>query len=135
MLTGWNIKKLFAVSGIDFFVDTNILIYTLTGNPIVSDLLQYSFLYGVSAITEIELLGKKNISPHEASIIRNLLDDCEIVEINKTIKDIAISLKQKYSIKTPDAIIAATAKSFNLPLITADRDFEKIKDVDIVILD
>ena len=80
---------MFAVSGIDFFVDT----------------------------------------------IRNLLNDCEIIDMNKTIKEIAISLKQKYSIKTPDAIIAATAKSFNLPLITADRDFEKIKEVDIVLLD
>jgi len=40
-----------------------------------------------------------------------------------------------FFVDTPDAIVAATAKSFNLPLITADRDFEKIKDVDIVILD
>jgi len=123
------------VSGIDFFVDTNILIYTLTGHPRVSDLLQYSFLYGVSVISEIELLGKKNISQDDVNIIRNLLNDCEIVDINHVIKEIAISLKQKYSIKTPDAIIAATAKSFNLPLITADKDFEKIKEVDIVLLD
>jgi predicted nucleic acid-binding protein len=123
------------VSGIDFFVDTNILIYTLTGHPRVSDLLKYSFLYGVSEISEIELLGKKNIPPDEVNIIRNLLNDCVIIDMNKTIKEITIFLKQKYSIKTPDAIIAATAKSFNLPLITADRDFEKIKDVDIVLLD
>ena len=47
----------------------------------------------------------------------------------------AISLKQKYSIKTPDAIIAATAKSFNLPLFTFDKDFKKIDDVEIVLLD
>ena len=43
--------------------------------------------------------------------------------------------KQKYTIKTPDAIIAATAKSFNLPLVTADIDLKKIEDVDIVLLD
>jgi len=34
-----------------------------------------------------------------------------------------------------DAIIAATAKAFNLPLITADKDFKKIEDVAIVLLD
>jgi len=38
------------------------------------------------------------------------------------------------SIKTPGAIIAATSKSFNLQLLTFDRDFEKIDDEDIVIL-
>jgi predicted nucleic acid-binding protein len=48
---------------------------------------------------------------------------------------IAISLKQKYSVKIPDAIIAATAKSFDLPLITADIDLEKIEGVNILLLD
>jgi predicted nucleic acid-binding protein len=52
-----------------------------------------------------------------------------------TIKNIAISIRQKYAVKTPDAIIAATAKSFDLPLVTADRDFKKIDGVDIVLLD
>ena len=88
-----------------------------------------------SVISEIELLGKKGITPYEVSVVRNLLNNCEIVDINTTVKEIAISLKQKYSIKTADAIIAATAKSFNLPLVTADKDFKKIEDVDIVHLD
>jgi predicted nucleic acid-binding protein len=57
-----------------------------------------------------------------------------IIDFSKIIKEIAISLKQKYSIRTSDAIIAATAKCFNLPLVTADKDFEKIKDVNIVLL-
>jgi len=35
----------------------------------------------------------------------------------------------------PDAIIAATAKCFELPLVTADKDFKKIEGVDIVLLD
>ena len=49
-------------------------------------------------------------------------------------KETAIALKQKYSIKTPDAIIAATAKCFGLPLVTADIGFKKISDVGIVLL-
>ncbi|MCL2041580.1 MAG: PIN domain-containing protein [Bacteroidales bacterium] len=47
---------------------------------------------------------------------------------------ITISLKQKYSVKIPDAIIAATAKSFELPLITADVNLKKVAGVDIVLL-
>ena len=92
------------------------------------------FSLAVSVISEIELLGKKNIASHEVNTIRNLLNDCEIIDFCDTIKDITISLKQKYSIKTADAIIAATAKAFNLQLVTADLDFKKMDEVDIVLL-
>ena len=121
------------MNGIDFFVDTNILIYVLEGNPAVSGIKHCSL--AVSAISEIELLGKKDITPQETRAIRNLLKDCEIININDEIKEIAISLKQKQIIKIPDAIIAATAKSFDLPLITADKDFKKIENIDIILLD
>ena len=33
-----------------------------------------------------------------------------------------------------DFFIAATAKKFELPLVTADKDFKKIEGVDIVLL-
>jgi len=121
---------------IDFFVDTNVLIYDLEGHPSVMKIKRQSFTLGISVISEIELLGKKNVSQNEINSIRNLLNDCEIIALSDKIKETAISLKQKYSIKTSDAIIAATAKCFNSQLLTADKDFEKISDdVDIVILD
>ena len=44
-------------------------------------------------------------------------------------------MKQQYTVKIPDAIIVATAKYFNLPLVTADIDLKKIRDANIVILD
>ena len=40
---------------------------------------------------------------------------------------------KKYNLKLPDAIIAATAKYINCPLITADKDFEKIEDSTIIL--
>jgi len=120
------------MNGIDFFVDTNVLIYVMEGHPAVSGMMHCSV--AVSVISEMELLGKKNIAPHEIKSIRNLLKDCEIIDLDNTIKEIAISLRQQQSIKIPDAIIAATAKSFNLPLITADKDFKKIEGIDIILL-
>ena len=118
--------------GIDFFVDTNVLIYAMEGHPAMANIIRCT--PGISVISEIELLGKKGITRHEANNIRDLLNGFEIVNFSDIIKEITISLKQKYSIKTPDAIIAATAKAFNLPLVTADKDFEKIEDVDIMLL-
>jgi len=117
------------------FVDTNILIYILEKHPHPKVLYISQFSLGISVITEIELLGKKNITPYEVNIARDLLNNCEIIDLKNTIKETAIALKQKYSIKTFDAIVAATAKSFNLPLVTADKDFKKIEGIDIVLLD
>ena len=122
------------MNGIDFLVDTNVLIYIMERypHPTISAITKFSL--AVSVISEIELLGKQDIAPHEVRAIRNLLNDCEIIDFSDIIKDITISLKQKYSIKIADAIIAATAKAFNLQLITADLDFKKMEDVDIVLL-
>ena len=120
-------------TGIDFLVDTNVLIYAMEGHPTIASILRCS--PGISVISEIELLGKKGITQHEANDIRVLLNGFEIIDFNDVIKNMTISLKQKYSVKTPDAIIAATAKAFNLPLVTADKDFNKIKDIEVVLLD
>ena len=130
----WNIKKLLAMGiGIDFLVDTNILIYAMEGHPIVAGVLLCS--PGISVISEIELLGKKGITKQEINDISCLLDGFKIISLNDVIKDITISLKQEYSIKSFDAIIAATAKAYGLQLVTADKNFRKISDIDVVILD
>jgi predicted nucleic acid-binding protein len=121
--------------GIDFFVDTNVLIHILEGHPVALDIVKYSFICGISVITEIELRGKKNITTTELYAIRNLLNKCKIIDLNNTIKELAISLRQKYAIKSFDAVIAATAKSFNLQLVTADKNFKKIEDIEVVLLD
>jgi predicted nucleic acid-binding protein len=44
-------------------------------------------------------------------------------------------LKKKYSIKLPDAIIAATAIWYKIPLITADKGFEKIEELELILLE
>ncbi|MFO0360541.1 MAG: PIN domain-containing protein [Flavobacteriales bacterium] len=40
-----------------------------------------------------------------------------------------MGLRKKYQIKLPDALIAATAIHFQLPLITADNDFKAVEEL------
>lgn len=119
--------------GIDILIDTNIAIYAMEAHPSVKGLVACS--PAISIISEIELFGKKDISAQEVNDIRTLLKDFPVISISDKIKEIAIDLKQKYAIKTPDAIIAATAKSLGLIFITADKGFAKIKDVNVIIVD
>ena len=118
---------------IDFLADTNFLIYLLEGNSIVEPFIEYSF--GVSFISEIELLGHKGLKKTEENRLKALLSDCFLIEWSQRIKEETIWLKRKYSIKLPDAIIASTCLNYNLPLVTADKGFRKIKELDLFLIE
>lgn len=55
-----------------------------------------------------------------------MLNDCILLPFIDQIKETTIALKQRYAIKVPDAIIAATSIEHNIPIVTADKGFEKI---------
>lgn len=52
--------------------------------------------------------------------------------MNNLIKEKHIKIKRAYSIKLPDAIIAATALVFDMPFITADNGFKKITELKLI---
>lgn len=114
---------------IDFIADTNFLIYPHEGNNIVEPFIEYDF--GVSFITEIELLGFHKVTNAEESKLKLLLSDCFQIERNARIKDQTIQLKRKYKLKLPDAIIASTCIIYNLPLVTADKGYSRIGELDL----
>lgn len=120
------------MNGIDFIADTNFLIHIHEGNPIVEPLLDYRF--AVSYITEIELLGKFSITKSEKSLLKSLLDDCFIFEMDSHIKSRTIWIRQHYKMRVPDAIIAATAIVYDIPLISSDSDYSKVKELDFIFI-
>lgn len=121
------------MNGIDFLADTNFLIYVLEGRQEVEIFTDFSF--AVSFVTEIELLGKKGITENEKLVIQELLDSCLIIDLNDTIKTKAIELKQQRKIKLPDSIIAATALYTDLTILTADRGFDDIPNLEAIIFE
>jgi predicted nucleic acid-binding protein len=121
------------MSGVDFLADTNFIIHLNQGNPLVEPFLEYNF--GVSFVTEIELLGAFSISKTKKAQLNDILKDCEIFEMNSEIKQMCIKIRQQYKMKIPDAIIASTAIICKIPLINSDRDFEKIKEIDLIFIE
>lgn len=119
--------------GIDFLADTNFLIFTSQGNSIVEPFLDYNI--GISFISEMELLGVFSISKIQKSNVQNIINECFVIDMNTEIKKYAIQIKQKYKIKLPDAIIAATAIQYNIPFITADADFKVVKELNLIFLE
>jgi predicted nucleic acid-binding protein len=121
------------MNGNKYLADTNTFIFLLDKNPSLKPLLTSDWSY--SFITEIELKGKFGISSNELKTISELLSTCSKVSYTEEIVKITIELRQKYKIKVPDAIIAASSIHKNLPLITFDIGFSVIKDIDLVLLE
>jgi predicted nucleic acid-binding protein len=119
------------MSGSNILLDTNIVLYLLSGEETLIPLLEKKNLF-LSFITQLELLGNRNLKPKDVLQIKQFVSECTVIDITEGIKDFAIDIRQKYSIKLPDCIIMATSLWLNMPLITADKDFKKIDNADLI---
>lgn len=118
-------------SGINLVLDTNVIIAVLNGNEIAIELVDGCNLY-LSFITELEVQSFSRISEQEKRSLRSFLKECTIIDVNTEIKKECIELRSQYHLKLPDALIAATAKYLDLPLISADKTFNKIKEITLI---
>ncbi|MGV3538692.1 MAG: type II toxin-antitoxin system VapC family toxin [Rufibacter sp.] len=122
------------MSGGRLFVDTNILLYFLNGEPEVIEMLADKELV-VSFVTQLELLSFPKISSDSEGVIKGLLHACQVIDLNPEIKEITIDFRRKSKLKLPDAIVAATAAVLKLPLVTADKQFRTLEGVEILLYD
>ena len=119
-----------------YLIDTNV----------VSDYLSASFsdagmvfmdkiidaIPNLSIITQIELLCWKTNAATEQKVI-DFIDDSIVLEISNEVITHCVNLRKGKKIKTPDAIIAATALAYGYTMITNnERDFVHISGLKIV---
>ncbi|WP_257669822.1 type II toxin-antitoxin system VapC family toxin [Parapedobacter tibetensis] len=116
-----------------YLIDTNVLIDAQMnrlppkGSLFLAGIIDEDFT--VSFVTYIEFLGYKSVSKET----KEFMALATVIEIDKDIIDTCIALRKSRSIKLPDAIIAATALSKNLTLITRNTsDFKKIKGLELL---
>ena len=119
------------MNGNNVLLDTNIVLYLLNGEETLIPLLEEKNLY-LSFITQLQLLGNRNINPDDKLKIKQFVSECTVIDITTEIKEFTIDIRQKYNLKLPDCIIMATSLWLNMPLITADQDFKKIEIADLI---
>jgi len=65
--------------------------------------------------------------------VQNFIADCSVLGISVDVIDQCVRLRKGKKIKTPDAIIAATALAYGYSLITNnEKDFAGIKGLKII---
>lgn len=111
-----------------FLIDSNIAMYLLNGDKKAFDLLNDATL-AISFVTEMELLGWPKITANDTKIIHRFIESCYYFDYSQSIKNRAIDLRIRYNLKLGDSFIIATAIEYDLTLISADKQFSKVKEL------
>ena len=86
----------------------------------------------ISVITKIGILSWRSSIRQEEINIASFVHFSNVITLSDTIVDKCIDIRRNRKIKTPDAIIAATAMVHDFTLITSDTDFNRIPDLKIL---
>ncbi|NLQ05598.1 type II toxin-antitoxin system VapC family toxin [Cylindrospermopsis raciborskii] len=109
-------------------IDSILIIYA-TQPPYTqlrSWLVNYATHY--SAISRLETLGYHRLGDAEKQAIMAILDNLDVLMINKVTLEIAVALRQQQKMSVGDSLIAATCLDSDLPLATANiKDFDWIE--------
>ena len=115
------------MNGHNYLIDTNIIIYLTQNKLKVSDFAQERDNLYISTITYMESLGFPFQNRNEEDAITKLCDTFERLFLTEDIEKQTILIRKKNTVKLPDAIIAATAITYHLTLVTLNSsDFSKI---------
>ena len=113
------------MSGTEFLLDTNMVIGLLKGYGPAVNLAEQSGLVldkaAVSQITRMELLGYPQLTDEEDREIHSFLAACQVRLLDEQVEAVAIRLRRSGTFKLPDAIVAATAITGSLRLLTLDQ--------------
>ena len=83
----------------------------------------------ISVITEIELLSFTKLNLEQQIQLQQFIDTVKVIGIDTKIKNCTIDLRKKYRLKIPDALIVATALTYDAELFTNDIQLSRMPDL------
>jgi predicted nucleic acid-binding protein len=104
-------------------LDTNVALYLLGGR--IAESLPLGE-YGISVITEMELLAYPTLTAEEGNHVRQFITNLTLCELSPAIRLRAVALRRAERLKLPDAIICATAIECGVELWTNDTRLSKV---------
>jgi len=119
-----------------YLIDTNVISDFFSASLPVRGMQFMDFVIddipNISVISQIELLCWKTDTIKEQQV-KDFIADSVIFNINANVIAHCVSIRRNKKVKTPDAIIAATAMSHGYTLITNnERDFANITGLNII---
>ena len=121
--------------GQKYLMDTNAVIDFFNGAlPVNGKKIISTIEPAISVITQIELFCSNNINTIELAQLQKFVSIATIYNnIGDDIVTKTINIRKLHKIKTPDAIIAATALVYGIALVTRNiNDFKNIDGLQLV---
>ncbi len=115
-------------------LDTNAIISFLKGEFSIVELVSKADIIGISVISKLEFLAFDGLTEKDEIIFSKFCERIETYDLNphnQELMEKIISVRKKYKLKLPDAIIAATAIVNNAILITDDKSFYLIQELKV----
>ncbi len=119
-----------------YIIDTNVVSdYFSASLPAASMLLMDTVIDAtpnISIITQIELLCWNTDAPTTQNV-KDFIADSVVLDISPDVINQCVAIRKNKKIKTPDAIIAATALAYSFTIITNnEKDFANISGLKFV---
>lgn len=112
------------MGGIDFLLDTGVIIGLFKGDPETLDLIRTAGCVladsAVSQVTRMELLSAPGLRDGDEKAIRAFLEACMVIPLSDAIERRAVSIRRSHDVGLCDAILLATAAVNELRLVTHD---------------
>jgi predicted nucleic acid-binding protein len=87
----------------------------------------------ISVITRAEVLAWPSHTPVSIAAALSGMGGFEQLEVTAQVADEAARIRRECNLKLPDALIAATAKLRQIPVVTANgRDFERVNELTVI---
>jgi len=117
-----------------YLLDSNLLIYSARPEPQFVALRSWVKRpdAAVSALSQVEVVGYHAISASDELYFLALLRLLPQLASTEDILKRAVQIRQQFRLKTPDAIIAATALQHSLVLVSADNGFSRVAELELI---
>lgn len=112
-----------------YLLDTNALVALLQGNQELLDVCESADWLGVSVINVLEFLGFEGLEDADRQLLTDFLARVNVVDVSYGQQDLMrhiAELRQRKTLKLPDAIVMASAAANQATLVTNDAQLLKL---------
>jgi predicted nucleic acid-binding protein len=124
------------MNGRRYILDTNAIVALLKGNEFLLDCIEQAEWVGISIISKIEFLAFPDLTESDGKLFKEFqgrIDVIDLSHIDEYLISKIIDIRKSYKkIKLPDAIIISTAIMNDCTLITADKELQKVDEIEIL---
>ena len=125
------------MGGPEYLIDTNVVIDFFIGRlptkatDWLEELFEGEFYFSI--INKIELLGFSSTDPNETQMLEDLIGMATLLPLSDDVAKETIAMRKQHKIKLPEAVVGATAISYDLTLVTRNlKDFSKVSKIKVL---